>query len=188
MDRNVSSDDDRTSPDARARNGALFALLYDDLRGTAHRLFRRAPRGSEFQATSLVHEAWLRLVPESERRYDEPRAFVVAVTKTMRSILVDRARRRGRLKRGGDREREPVDELLAVYESACTDVLDLSDALEDLARLDPQLGELAELHLIGGLDLAEIAALAGRQPAALQRDWETARRWLARRMGRGGTP
>ncbi|MCK6448116.1 MAG: ECF-type sigma factor [Planctomycetes bacterium] len=175
------------TPDASAAttHDALVALLYDDLRASARRLFRDAERGTELQTTALLHEAWLRLVPESERRFEDPRAFVVAMTKTMRSILVDRARSRARLKRGGNFTRAPLDERLAVYEAEGTDVLDLSAALDDLAALDARLAERAELRLFGGLELGEIAILVGESRHGVARDWDAARRWIARRMVRG---
>ncbi|MCC6407826.1 MAG: RNA polymerase subunit sigma [Planctomycetes bacterium] len=166
-------------------SGKLFALLYDDLRCTARRLFRAAPWNSDLQTTALVHEAWIRLGPEGEQRFAAQRAFVVAITKTMRSILVDSARSQGRIKRGGDRVREPLDDVLAVYEASGTHVLDLCEALAALAAIDVELAELAELHLIGGLGLDDIALLRAEPRARVARDWDAARRWLARRMRRG---
>lgn len=148
-------------------------------------MFRRYERGTELQTTALLHEAWLRLVPENEHRFEDPRAFVVAITKTMRSILVDRARSRARLKRGGNFSRAPLDERLAVYEADGTDVLDLSAALDELAALDPALAERAELRLFGGLEVGEIALLVGESRHVVARDWDAARRWIARRMQRG---
>lgn len=190
MDRTPTDQAPEDSPRASsaADSDALFALLYDDLRGTARRLFRSAERGTEFQTTALVHEAWLRFVPAGGRRFEEPRAFFVAITKTMRSILVDRARSRSRLKRGGTFARAPLDEQLAKYEASGTDVLDLSDALDELAQIDAALAERAELRLFGGLELGEIALLVGTSRHVVARDWEAARRWLARRLERGALP
>ena len=164
----------------------LLPLVYDELRRLAAiRLAREAP-GQTLQATALVHEAYLRLVDTEEaRRWDTRGHFFAAAAEAMRRILVERARRRGRLRHGGGLRRlDGLDAEVAV--DACDDeqVLLLDEALTRLAAARPQAAELVKLRFFSGLTAEEAAPLVGLSPRSARRLWAFARAWLRRDIER----
>jgi RNA polymerase sigma factor (TIGR02999 family) len=157
----------------------LLPLVYDELRKlAAHRLAHQTP-GQTLQPTALVHEAYLRLVggPEGSD-WDSRRHFFAAAAEAMRRILIDRARDRHRLKRGGGWRRLRLDPIDLSVEEPPDDLLALDEALERLAREDPPCAELVKLRFFAGLTLAEAASALGVARRTADRYWAFARSWL----------
>jgi RNA polymerase sigma factor (TIGR02999 family) len=169
------------SPAARS---ALVTLLHRELRAVARRLLRSEPAGHTLQATALVHEAYLKLVDQRRVSWRDRAHFLAVAAGIMRRILVDGARRRHAQRRGGLAQRvELDDELPAFAGHDAQDVLEVDQALTELARLDPGLARVVELRYFGGLSVEEAAEALGVSRATLHRDWAMARAWLHRRLG-----
>ena len=131
------------------------------------------------QLLPLVHEAWLKLVDVDEaHRWDSRGPFFAAAAEAMRRILINRARDKRRLKRGGDRERVHFDLLADPATAPDDDLLELDDALSDLAGTNPQAAELVKLRYFAGLPLPEAAAILGLSTRSAARLWAFARAWL----------
>ena len=164
----------------------LFGELYDELRGRAAGLLA-GERPHTLQATALVHEAWLRLAKGNVASARERGHFVALAASAMRSVLVDHARARGALKRGGGSRGVPLDEALEVFASRVPDLLELNEELDRLAELDPRAAKTVELRFFGGLSIAETAGVLEVSAATVERDWSTARDFLAARLAPGPT-
>jgi RNA polymerase sigma factor (TIGR02999 family) len=168
--------------DAKASE-ALVPLVYDELRRQARRALRREGVGHTLQATALVHEAWLRLESQHEARWESRTQFLAVAAQMMRRVLVDHARTRRALKRGGGETQVTLGD--AANEVAITDgidVLALDDALSRLAVLDPRKARLVELRYFAGLSIPEAASAMGVSQATLGREWAVARMWLRREL------
>jgi RNA polymerase sigma factor (TIGR02999 family) len=160
----------------------LVPDLYQSLRQLARRKMRSEPPGHTLQGTALVHEAYVRLFHNGSVRWKSPGHFYGAAAEAMRRILIERARRRDRLRHGGGLARIPfeVAESLAVHEAA--DYLALDQALDRLEALDARKAEIVKLRFIVGFGVAEIAGLLGVSPATVKADWAFARAWLLKAM------
>lgn len=161
----------------------LLPLVYSELRQLAgHRLRDERP-GQTLQPTALVHEAYLRLVGEADIKWDGRSHFFAAAAEAMRRILIDNARRRQSLKRGGDlARRELAEEDLIIDLGDVEGLLDLDTALTKLAAEEPELAKLVELRYFAGLSVeeaAEVLAVSGR---TVKRNWAFARAWLGREL------
>ena len=156
----------------------LLPLVYDELRRLAAQRMARELPGQSLQPTALVHEAYLRLVgADPNKPWDGRGHFFAAAAEAMRRILVERARRRHRLKRGGNRVRIDLDD--AQPEVANTDdLLALDEALEKLAARAPVNAQLVQLRVFAGLTLAEAAEILGLSKSTADRYWAYARAWL----------
>jgi RNA polymerase sigma factor (TIGR02999 family) len=171
--------------------GALSALaerVYRELRAMAGAQLRGERPDHTLQPTALVHEAFLRLVDQERIDWRCRAQFFDVAARMMRRILVDHARRRRRLKRGGAADPERLDEAIVPAGSDVgtrLDVLALHEALERLVRLDPRQCRVVELHYFAGLTVAETAEVIDCSEATVSRDWRTARLWLARELGAG---
>jgi RNA polymerase sigma factor (TIGR02999 family) len=156
----------------------LLPLVYDELRKlAAHHLAHQAP-GQTLQPTALVHEAYLRLVGDLEASdWDSRGHFFAAAAEAMRHILVDNARRKHAVKRGGGARRVPLEEFHRVAESP-EDLLDLDDALTRFTAEEPDKARLIQLRFFAGLTTAEAAAALGISVATAERWWTFARTWL----------
>jgi RNA polymerase sigma factor (TIGR02999 family) len=157
----------------------LLPLVYDELRRlAAQRLAREAP-GQTLQATALVHEAYLRLVGESpDRPWDGRGHFFAAAAEAMRRILVENARRRHRLKRGGDRARVDLERVDLAAPGIDDDVLALDEALERLAQIEPVKAQVVQLRVFAGLTIGQVAEVLGLSISTTDRYWAYARAWL----------
>jgi RNA polymerase sigma factor (TIGR02999 family) len=157
----------------------LLPLVYDELRRlAAQRLAKEAP-GQTLQATALVHEAYLRLVGETpDRPWDGRGHFFAAAAEAMRRILVEQARRRHRLKRGGDRARIDLDQVDLAAPATDEHVLALDEALERLAQIEPVKAQLVQLRVFAGLTIAQVAEVLGLSISTTDRYWAYARAWL----------
>jgi RNA polymerase sigma factor (TIGR02999 family) len=163
----------------RAAAADLLPLVYEELRKVAAAKMVAEAAGHTLDATALVHEAYLRLVgPDGERRFANRGHFFAAAAEAMRRILVEAARRKGRLKRGGDRRREAVDLDGLAAGIADEELLALHDALERFAVHDPMKARLIELRFFGGMTLPEIAEHLGISLSTAERGWRYARAWL----------
>lgn len=154
----------------------LVPLVYDELRALARRQLAGEPVGHTLQTTALVHEAYLKLV-DSSRVSERGRAyFFGAAARAMRQVLVDHARRRNALKRGGSAQGpEPMDSATAAFAGQ---LLDLDRALHELAERNPRHARVVECRYFGGLSVTETAAALGVSPRTVKYDWALARAWL----------
>jgi RNA polymerase sigma factor (TIGR02999 family) len=167
----------------QAALGALFPAIYGELRHQAERYMRRQPVGHTLQATALVNEAYLRLVDQKETEWRSRAHFFGVAARAMRSILVDHARARQAAKRGAGAARLTLGQVGDVADrKPAVDVLDLEEALQRLAELDPEKERLVELRYFAGLSIEEAAQVLGVSPATLKRQWNTARAWLRREL------
>lgn len=162
-------------------------LVYDELRGVAHRRLRAERTGHTLQTADLVHEAYARMADAELRLKDRAHFFALAA-RTMRRILVDYARARMAEKRGGSARPVPIHQLTVEVAAAGRDpesaeILALHDALERLEKQDPRKARVIEAHTFGGLTYDETAEALGISPATVDRDLRTARAWLARELG-----
>jgi len=165
---------------------ALIPLLYQDLHHMAHRHLRKARPGHTLQTTALVNEAYLRLEQNRHARFQNRSHFVAICALLMRQILIGHERTRRAAKRGAGGENLTLDDAHAVLKGRPIDLIALDDALNDLARLDPQQSRIVELRFFGGLSIEETAEVLGMSPATVKRHWSTARLWLHREMSKAG--
>ncbi|MCI0638813.1 MAG: sigma-70 family RNA polymerase sigma factor [Gemmataceae bacterium] len=157
----------------------LLPLVYDELRRLAAQKLAQESPGNTLPPTALVHEAYLRLVANSpEPTWDNRGHFFAAAAEAMRRILVENARQRGTLKRGGDRVHVNVEENPVTAPEVREDLLALDEALAKLAAADPQAAKLVQLRYFAGLALPEVAQILGISPRTADRLWAFARAWL----------
>lgn len=178
------------SGDSRALD-ELMERVYRELKAMAGAQLRSERPGHTLQPTALVHEAFLRLVDQDRTDWRDRAQFFDVAARMMRRVLVDHARRRKRLKRGGGvthLDLRTAGEATADDGSGTLDVLALDEALERLEDAHARQAKIVELHFFGGLSVAETAELLGCSQATVSRDWRMARLWLARELGgrRGG--
>jgi len=160
-------------------------LVYDELRRVAARYIGRERPGQTLQATALVNEAFVRLVNEKARGFENRAHFVAIAALSMRQILVERARRRRAAKRGGDPIRVTFDEGAAgAAAGPDVDVIALDEALTRLAAVDPTQARIVELRYFGGLTIEETAEALRSSPATIKREWAMARAWLKQQLER----
>jgi len=163
----------------------LLPLVYDELRlMAAQRLSRERP-GHTLQATALVHEAYLRLVDSGDRGWKSRSYFFGAAAEAMRRILVEHARRRKRVKRGGGRARAEFLNSDLVTDRGSDELLALDEALTELADANPTKAELVKLRYFAGLTIEQAAEALGISSATAKRQWTHARVWLYRRIHSG---
>jgi RNA polymerase sigma-70 factor, ECF subfamily len=160
----------------------LFAVVYQELRNLAGRFFRREAAGNTLQPTALVHEAYVKLVGQSDVDWHGRTHFFAVAAQAMRRILVDHARRRGAAKRGGRGKRVSLDEELLPGVLPNEDLVAVDEALSKLAQLDPHQAQLVELRFFGGLNLAHAAAVLGMSKRTAEREWTMVRAWLRREL------
>lgn len=178
---------------AQARSGDrkaaehLFAALYHELKQLARR--KLAGGGAPLHATSLVHEAWLKLASGAELAIKDREHFHATAARVMRQVIVDHIRARDAQRRGGGMRIDPLDSHALAVVAAEEDerLLALDAGLARLAELDPPLATLVELRFFGGLELPEISGLIGRSERSLKRDWRRARAFLQREIGGAGS-
>jgi RNA polymerase sigma factor (TIGR02999 family) len=156
----------------------LLPLVYAELRRlAAHKMAAENP-GQTLQPTALVHEAWLKLVGQENRRFHDRNHFFAAAAEAMRRILTDNARRKLAQRHGGGQQRVELDGWAAAAAPEDDQVLAVSEALEKFARLDPQRAELVKLRYFVGLTFVEAADVLGISEITAKRYWAFARAWL----------
>jgi len=165
----------------------LLPLVYGELRRlAAHRMGGEVP-GHTLQPTALVHEAWLRLVGDKALQFQNRAHFFGAAAEAMRRILVESARRKKRLKRGGQLERVDVDDVELPLPMPAEELLALDEALDALAVVDARAAEVVKLCFFVGLTQGQAAAELGVSLATAERIWSFARAWLFREMQKTAT-
>jgi RNA polymerase sigma factor (TIGR02999 family) len=166
----------------------LLPLVYDELRRlAAWRLANERP-GQTLQATALVHEAWLRLVGEEDPGWQGRRHFFGAAAEAMRRILVENARRKKRLRHGGQLQRVDVEDVDIASPVPEDELLAMDEALNHLAEVDPRAAELVKLCFFVGLTQEEAAQELGVSISTVERTWGFARAWLFREMQKAQNP
>jgi len=156
----------------------LFALIYDELHGVAHRQLRRRRPGETINTTALVHEAYLKMIDHSKGSYQDRSHFVAVSATVMRHILVDYARKQKTDKHGGQVHRTLLNASLVGREDASIDILDLNDALDRLKEINERLAQVVEMRFFGGLSHEEIAEELGTSLRTTERDWHKAKTFL----------
>lgn len=188
----MSQLDDLTQILHAAKNGdpkaadELLPLVYAELRTIAASRMANESKGHTLQPTALVHEAWLRLGGHNEQQWPSRAYFFGAAAEAMRRILVEHARRKHSLKRGGEWQREELHEGSIVLAAPPDELLAVDEALEKLAQQDPTAAELVKLRYFVGMNMEEAAAAMNMAPRSAERLWTYARVWL-RRAIRGET-
>ena len=160
----------------------LLPLVYDELRQLARARLRKVPVGQTLQATALVHEAYLRIVRAKDPGWDDRGHFFAAAAQAMRDILVEQARRKAAIKRGGDRHRVGGDQLEAAVEPPSAEVLAIDEAIARLARQDPRKGQIVNMRYFARMTTGETAAALGISVATVGREWRYIRAWLEREL------
>ena len=165
-----------SDPASSALSSELISQVYEELRHIARRQMAGESGPQTLSATALVHEAWLRV--GGEVRWQSRRHFFGAAAEAMRRILIDRARAKARIKRGGDWERSDLDGIEIAAPTTGEELLLLTEALEKLKQEDPMAAEIVSLRYFAGLKWGEIAEMTGLSERELGRQWEYARAWL----------
>ena len=159
----------------------LMPMVYDELRRLARRYMKRVPDGQTLQTTALVHEAYLRLVGQGDHWQNSAHFFAVCA-QVMRSLLVDRARSRNAIKRGGGRHQVELEDVAAKSPTQDDMLMALDEALERLAAIDPRKTRIVEMRYFGGMSVEETAQVLNLSPITIKREWSKARAWLHREM------
>jgi len=160
----------------------LMPLVYTELRQLAHWYMRRERPGHTMQTTALIHEAYLRLVDQTQVRWENQAHFFGIAARLMRQILIEHARSHTRAKRGGGAVTLSLDEAALVSQARAVELLALNDALERLATVDPRKSRVVELRFFGGLSVEETARVLNIASNTVLRDWRLAKAWLHREI------
>lgn len=160
----------------------LMPLVYEELRRLARRCLRRERAGHTIQTTTLVHEAYLRLIDADRVEWQNRTHFFAIAAKLMRRVLVDEARKRHFKKRGGEFTRISLDDAIALSAERCSELLALDEALDRLARFATRKSQVVELRFFGGLSIEETAAALNVSSDIVKREWRTAKLWLLREL------
>ena len=172
----------------RSEVDQLFAAVYKKLRNLAGHFFQTEPKGNTLQPTALVHEAYMKLVDQTQVDWQGRTHFFAVAAQAMRRILVDHARRRGATKRGGNRHRIALDDNLVIESNHDEDLLALENALTRLTKLDPRQAQMIELRFFGGLSVAEVAKVMGISTRSVEQEWTMVRAWLRRELTASDMP
>jgi RNA polymerase sigma factor (TIGR02999 family) len=160
----------------------LVPLVYDELRRQAARYLRREKPGHTLQTTALIHEAYVRLVDQRNVQWQNRAHFFGIAAQMMRRILVDHARTKKRVKRGGSDIKVSLDDAKVAGKGQDLDVVEVDEALTRLAKIDEQQSRVVELRFFSGLTVEETAEVMGISPATVKRDWSMAKAWLHREL------
>jgi len=163
----------------------LVPAVYQELRRLAHSYLNRERAGHTLQATALVHEAYQRLVDTPHVQWRDRAHFFAVCAQLMRRVLVDYARSRRYLKRGGDICLVPLEEAFAASANRGKDLLAIDEALSALSAIDPRKGRVVELRFFGGLTAEETAEVLQVSPDTVLRDWRLAKSWLLKELKQG---
>lgn len=162
----------------------LLPLVYDELRRLARVRLAKEPAGQTLQPTALVHEAYLRLVGDQDPGWNSRGHFFGAAAMAMRRILVEQARRKGRLKHGGEMRRVDDDAAEIAVEGPTDDLVAIDEALAKLEADDPRKGQIVNLRYFAGLSEQEVAEAMGLSLSTIEREWRYCRRWLFTQLRR----
>ncbi len=169
------------SGDANAAS-QLLPLLYKELRRLARRMLAKRPAGQTLQPTALVHEAYVRIVGKEKEDWDGRRQFFATAARAMQDILVEEARRKAALKRGGGRDRVPMGSEVLAIDAPDSRVLEVDELLEKLEKYDARKGEIVRLRYFAGLTVEEAADVLGISRATVERELKYIRAWISREL------
>ena len=170
--------------DAAALDDVIDAV-YQELRRMADRYLRKERLDHTLQTTALVHEAYMRLIDQTQVSWQNRAQFFGVAAQMMRRILVDHARTRRRDKRGGAAETLSLDDFVNLSQGRASDLVALDDALNSLARIDQRKSRVVELRFFGGLNVEEAAQVLDVSPQTILRDWKLAKAWLYQEIKTG---
>jgi RNA polymerase sigma-70 factor (ECF subfamily) len=163
----------------------LLKIVYDELHRQAHRYLRKERRGHTLQTTALVNEAYLKLIKQRNIAWESRSHFFAVAATMMRRILIDYARTKHRLRRGGVHSDLPLENALTINVSETVyDLLALDEALNRLAEKETHLAKVVELRFFSGLDVVATAEVLGVSESTVKRDWQMAKAWLHRELTR----
>jgi RNA polymerase sigma-70 factor (ECF subfamily) len=168
--------------------GRLLDAVYHELHRMASHYMQREREGHTLQATALIHEAYLRLIDQRRKDWQNRAHFYGVAAQVMRRILVDYARANRRAKRGGDRHKVLLEDAILLSPEQSDEVVALDEALSRLAKFDPRKTRVVELRFFGGLSEEETAHLLGVSSRTVKRDWTMAKAWLYGELKSGMTP
>lgn len=160
----------------------MIAILYAELRRLAGSKMRGLAPGQTLQATALVHEVYLRLSKEPNQRWDHRGHFFVAAAEAMRRILIEQARRKGAVRRAGNQQRVPIDEVEVQAPEPGERLLEVDAVLQELEAESPLQGQIVKLRFFGGLKHDEVANLLEISDKTVRRQWNFAKVWLYERI------
>ena len=164
---------------------ALLKMVYTELRRKAHRYLRKERVGHTLQTTALVHEAYLKLAEQKSVAWESRSHFYAIAATMMRRILIDYAKTKHRVRRGGVHSDLPLENALTIRVSETDfDLIALDEALNRLAAKEAQLAKVVELRFFSGLDVVETAEVLGVSESTIKRDWRMAKAWLHRELTR----
>jgi RNA polymerase sigma factor (TIGR02999 family) len=173
----ISGGDDRAADE-------LFTVVYDELRNIARSFMAQERADHTLQPTAVVHEAYMRLLGEEAPRWENRAHFFATAAEAMRRILVDHARRKTSLKRGGNRRRVDARDVPAPEQARLEELLALDQALGRLEERDEPMARVVKLRWFAGLSVDETASALGTSPRTVNRAWTAARSWLRRELDR----
>jgi RNA polymerase sigma-70 factor (ECF subfamily) len=156
----------------------VMAMVYDQLKLLAHRYTIKERSDRTLNTTGLVHEAYLKIIKQNNRNYQDRAHFYAIVSTCMRRVILEVARSRNTNKRGNDAQKVEVKEHFLISETDADQVLSVNEALEKLTGFDPRLAEVVEHRYFGGLKLEEIAEAMDCSLSTVKRDWRLAKTWL----------
>jgi RNA polymerase sigma factor (TIGR02999 family) len=165
----------------------LFQVVYDELHALAAQFFVRQRPDHTLQPTALVNEAFLRLVDQTRVEWKSRAHFLAVAARAMRQILIDHARGRATVKRGGDLCRVTMDQAVTPITDTDPELLDLDHALQRLAAMDDRQSKIVELRFFGGMTVDEVAHVLDVSKTTVETEWRMARAWLRRELTRGDT-
>jgi len=160
----------------------LMPEVYDELRRLAEASMRQERAGHTLQATALVNEMYLRLGHQEESKWQSRAHFFAAASQAIRRILIDHARKKYADKRGGGRNRIPLENAIGICDSTEVEILDLDTALLELEAIDARAANVVALRFFGGLNMEEISTVIGVSKRTVEGDWATAKAWLRGRL------
>lgn len=160
----------------------LIPVVYQELRRMADQYLRREDLSHSLQPTALVHEAYLRLIDQTKVEWQNRAHFFGVAAQMMRRILIDHAKTKHRLKRGGTAIKVSLDENVNISQERATELIALDDALQELAQMDERKSRIVELRYFGGLSVDETAQVLGVSDKTVMRDWNLAKAWLYQQL------
>ena len=166
--------------------GRLLPLVYDELRGIARAFMAKEKPGQTLQPTALVHEAYIRLLGKDAPRWDNRAHFFTAAAEAMRRILIENARRKTALKRGGGQIRVTLGDVAEGETARFEELLALNEALDRLEERDAEMAQVVKLRYFAGLTVEETAKALDTSTRSVNRHWTAARAWLRRELSRAG--
>lgn len=165
----------------------LLPMVYQELRSLAGKYLRGQRRDHTLQPTALVHEAYLKMIDQTQAKWNDRAHFFAVAATAMRQILVNHAVARGALKRGGGRAKIAIDENVAGAEQPEFDPIALDEAMKKLAAFDERKSKVVELRFFSGLTVDEVAEVLNVSKSTVEGDWRMARAWLSRELAEGDT-